>query len=115
MGKLVCAIGLAVGTDVDAFDGDLVCVEVGAALGKERLYTSMYVCMYICMYVYMYVCMYVCMCCMYPYYCDIMMGRVGMEILLVYTYIIKYFFNIAYMRIYARININTYTVNSLTS
>ena len=42
-------------------------------------------------------------------YIYIMMGRVGMEILLVYTYIIKYFFNIAYMRIYARININTYT------
>ena len=33
-GKLICAIGLAVGTDVDALDGDTVCVEVGAALGK---------------------------------------------------------------------------------
>ena len=29
--KLICAIGLAVGTDVDALDGDTVCVEVGAA------------------------------------------------------------------------------------
>ena len=55
MGKLVCAIRLADGTDFDAFDGDLVCVEVGAALGKERLYTSMYVCIYVCMYVCMYV------------------------------------------------------------
>ena len=55
--------------------------------------------MYVCMYVCMYECMYVVN----------MMERVGMEILLVYTYIIKYFFNIAYMRIYARININTYT------
>ncbi len=34
LGKLVCAIGLADGTDVDALDGDTVCVEVGAALGK---------------------------------------------------------------------------------
>ncbi len=34
MGKLVCAIGLADGTDLDALDGDTVCVEVGVALGK---------------------------------------------------------------------------------
>ena len=34
MGKLVCAIGLADGTDLDALDGYTVCVEVGVALGK---------------------------------------------------------------------------------
>jgi hypothetical protein len=34
MGKLVCAIGLADGTDLDALDGDTVCVGVGVALGK---------------------------------------------------------------------------------
>ena len=34
LGKLVCAIGLADGTDVDALGGDTVCVEVRAALGK---------------------------------------------------------------------------------
>ena len=50
------------------------------------------------MYICMYECMNVCMCCMYPYYLYVM-GRVGMEFLLVYTYIIKYFFNIiVYMR-----------------
>ena len=34
MGKLVCAIVLADGTDVNALDGDTVCVAVGAALSK---------------------------------------------------------------------------------
>ena len=34
MGKLVCAIGFANGTDVDTLVGDTVCVEVGAAMGK---------------------------------------------------------------------------------
>jgi hypothetical protein len=33
-GQLVCAIGLADGTDLDALDGDTVCVAVGVALGK---------------------------------------------------------------------------------
>ena len=32
-GRLVCAIGLADGTDVDAFNTNKVCMEVGAALG----------------------------------------------------------------------------------
>jgi hypothetical protein len=32
-GRLVCAIGLADGTDVDALDADTVCVGVVAALG----------------------------------------------------------------------------------
>jgi hypothetical protein len=34
LGKLVCAIGLADGTDVDALNGDTDCVEVERALGK---------------------------------------------------------------------------------
>ena len=33
-GRLVSAIGLADGTDVDALDADTVCVEVGVVLGK---------------------------------------------------------------------------------
>jgi hypothetical protein len=32
--KLVSASGIANGTDVDAFNTDKVCMEVGAALGK---------------------------------------------------------------------------------
>jgi hypothetical protein len=33
-GRLVCARGLADGTDVGELDADTVCMKVGAALGK---------------------------------------------------------------------------------
>jgi len=38
--RLVCASGLADGTDVVALDPDTVCVKVGAALGKLATHSA---------------------------------------------------------------------------